>query len=65
MWHEKSHGSVGEMGERFSYSSAVCRTVMSHTDQKDAKYYPPHRNKGHALEQCVMFRRMFHENHLF
>lgn len=28
-------------------------------DKKDRDYYPYHHKKGHALDQCVIFRRIF------
>lgn len=31
------------------------------TDQRAASYYPYHRRRGHQLEQCVSFSRLFDE----
>lgn len=31
-------------------------------DQSATNYYPYHWRKGHLLEQCVLFRRLFDEN---
>lgn len=37
--------------------------LHSLTDQKDARYCSYHRRKGHTLEQCVTFRRIFNKKH--
>lgn len=33
--------------------------LPSHVEQRDVKYCPFHRRRGHALEKCVLFRKIF------
>lgn len=35
--------------------------VPSVAYQKDARYYPYHESRGHMVEQCFIFRRIFDE----
>lgn len=59
LWHEESHSVIRAMDERFNHPAGFCGADALQEDKKEAKYCPYHRRKGHTLEQCASFRRIF------
>lgn len=50
-----------DLGHR--YSLVESKSLPSVVDQKDLRYCPHQRKKGHMLEQCLTFGNIFNEKH--